>query len=433
MLNLVSSLINKIRNLGMTDNVTSEDAKYISLINLYALVVSFFNPFLIIISLIGYYYYNMPLLSALIIFVGLVLNLFTFVFTSQKRFTLARIYVLSASLIGVSVYVYFFGVATKAHFTLVLVAIAAAVLFPKSERKWMTGVIVLCIAGIVIMGRGYELGYLKACYPLETIMPIRILNEGSSGSVLIIFIGSILLALIAHNMAISAEDQLKIERQKVLNLSNKMKVYLPLQFVDSLAKNDQDAEPVYKRKKLTVFFSDIQGFTVWTDKLQPEDMQEILNHYLSEMTKIANKWGGTIDKFIGDAIMIFFGDPEFTNDKDHAIRCVKMAMEMQIKMRALCAEWEDRGYDEPLHIRIGINTGYATVGTFGSGDRFDYTALGTTVNLASRIEAACMPDKILISHLTYSLIKNEIECIPKGVIELRGIGEPAKIYEVLGE
>jgi len=144
------------------------------------------------------------------------------------------------------------------------------------------------------------------------------------------------------------------------------------------------------------------------------------------------KWGGTIDKFIGDAIMIFFGAPEFTSDKDHAVRCVKMAMEMQEKMKDLRAEWEDLGHEEPLHIRIGINTGYATVGTFGSEERLDYTILGSSVNMASRLETACRPDGITVSHTTYSLIKNEIECDSKGSIEAKGFSEPVKIYEVVG-
>ncbi|MFH1701613.1 MAG: adenylate/guanylate cyclase domain-containing protein [Candidatus Zixiibacteriota bacterium] len=433
MSNSISRLIRKIRNIGMSDNITSEDAKYIFLINMYGLVASLINLCLILFSFIGYYFYNEPLLATLITVVCIMLNLFTFVLTSNKRFTLARIYALTITFVAVIVSTSYFGVAFRIYDMLLVVAIAAAVLFPKSERKWMVGIIILCLAGIIIIGLGYNLGYLKAYYPIETIMASRDILNVRSMTVLFVFITSILLALIAHNMAMSAEDQLREERQKVLDLSNKMKVYLPLQFVDSLAKNDQDAGPGYKRKKLTVFFSDIKGFTAWTDKLQPEDMQEILNLYLSEMSKIAHKWGGTIDKFIGDAIMIFFGDPEFTNDKDHALRCVKMAMEMQTKMGNCCAEWEDRGHDEPLHIRIGINTGYATVGTFGSGDRFNYTALGTTVNLASRLETTCVPDKITISHSTYSLIKNEIECVPRGMIEVKGIIEPVKIYEVVGE
>ena len=195
---------------------------------------------------------------------------------------------------------------------------------------------------------------------------------------------------------------------------------------------DRAAEPDYKRRRLTIFFSDVRGFTAWTDKLEPEDTREILNQYLSEMSAIADKWGGTIDKFIGDAIMIFFGDPEFTNDRDHALRCVKMALEMQIKMNELRAEWEDRGHLEPLHIRIGINTGYATVGNFGSKDRLNYTILGSAVNLASRLETTSNPDKITISHMTWSLIKSEITCEPKSEITIKGFSEPVKIYEVVG-
>jgi class 3 adenylate cyclase len=107
-----------------------------------------------------------------------------------------------------------------------------------------------------------------------------------------------------------------------------------------------------------------------------------------------------------------------------------MAMEMQEKMKELRMEWEDLGYDEPLHIRIGINTGYATVGTFGSEDRLNYTILGGSVNLASRLETACQTDRITISHATYSLIKNEIECEPKGTIDIKGFGAPIKIYEI---
>jgi len=254
------------------------------------------------------------------------------------------------------------------------------------------------------------------------------------------FLGHLILflivggTLIATNLVVNKmkqrERELAVTNKQISVLSNKLKVFLPQQFVKSLENADADSAPDYERRKLTIFFSDVKGFTAWTDKLEPEDIRELLNQYLSEMSSIARKWGGTIDKFIGDAIMIFFGAPEFSSDKDHAVRCVKMAMEMQEKMKELRLEWADLGFDESLHIRIGINTGYATVGIFGSADRLNYTILGSSVNLASRIEIACQPDQITISHVTYSLIKNEIECEPKGTVEVKGVSEPVKIYEV---
>ncbi len=228
------------------------------------------------------------------------------------------------------------------------------------------------------------------------------------------------------------ESELAQKHEQILWLSEKLKVYLPHQVVESIAKGHRDTLPDYKRQRLTVFFSDVQGFTLWVDKLEPEDTRELLNCYLSDMSAIARKWGGTLDKFIGDAIMIFFGDPEFTNHKDHAIRCVSMALEMQEKMFGLRKQWEEQGHLEPLHVRMGINTGYATVGNFGSQDRLNYTALGSTVNLASRIESACEPDKITISHTTWSLIKNEITCQEQEEINVKGFSEPVKIYEVIG-
>ena len=256
------------------------------------------------------------------------------------------------------------------------------------------------------------------------------------------FLGHLILflivgvTLIATNLVVSKmkqrERELALTNKQISVLSNKLKVFLPQQFVKSLERGDADSVPDYERRRLTIFFSDVKGFTAWTDKLEPEDTRELLNQYLSEMSKIARKWGGTIDKFIGDQIMIFFGAPEFSSDKEHAVSCAKMAIEMQEKMKELRTGWEDLGFDEPLHIRIGINTGYATVGIFGSEDRLNYTILGSAVNLASRIEIACKPDRITVSHVTYSLIKNEIECEPKGTIEVKGFSEPVKIYEIKG-
>ena len=137
----------------------------------------------------------------------------------------------------------------------------------------------------------------------------------------------------------------------------------------------------------------------------------MLNYYLNEMSSIALKFGGTIDKYVGDAIIVFFGDPETQGVQKDALNCVNMAITMQKRMKALENEWAQKfGLREPLQIRIGINTGYCTVGNFGSENRLDYTVIGGQVNLASRLESSANSGTILISFDTYSQIKDEVDC-----------------------
>lgn len=184
------------------------------------------------------------------------------------------------------------------------------------------------------------------------------------------------------------------------------------------------------RKRLTVFFSDIKGFTELSESLEAEDMTDMLNHYLSEMSQIIHKYGGTIDKFIGDAIMVFFGDPTTRGAQADCLACVSMAIEMKKHMRIMQQHWVSQGIETPLEIRMGINTGYCTVGNFGTEQRLDYTVLGTEVNLASRLETAAPAGEILISHETYSLIKDVIFCEDKGTINIKGFSQPVRVYTV---
>ena len=149
------------------------------------------------------------------------------------------------------------------------------------------------------------------------------------------------------------------------------------------------------------------------------------------MSKIALKYGGTIDKFIGDAILIFFGDPETKGERGDAQACVLMAMEMRERMNYLRRIWEDEGISKPLEIRIGINTGYCNVGNFGSEDRLDYTIIGGEVNLASRLESSAEAGEILISHETYALIKKQIFCEKRDEIKVKGITHSVQTYQVV--
>ncbi|MCK5339697.1 MAG: hypothetical protein KAJ60_01420, partial [Desulfobulbaceae bacterium] len=205
------------------------------------------------------------------------------------------------------------------------------------------------------------------------------------------------------------------------NLSDKLAKYLSPQVYRSIFSGKTDVKLQSYRKKLTVFFSDIKSFTEMTDSMEPEAVTSLLNYYLMEMSLIALKYGGTIDKFIGDAIMVFFGDPETEGEKEDAVSCVKMALEMREAMSRLQKEEQFAVLAKPFQVRMGINSGYCTVGNFGSESRLDYTIIGGQVNLASRLESLAEPNQILISHNTYNLVKDDISCEEKGEIQVRGI------------
>ena len=215
-------------------------------------------------------------------------------------------------------------------------------------------------------------------------------------------------------------------------LSSKLAKYLAPQVYDSIFTGQQDVKIVSTRKKLTVCFSDLVGFTEITDKMESEDLTQLLNHYLTEMSKIALQYGATIDKYVGDAIVMFFGDPTTLGVKQDALACVQMAIAMQQRVGELAEEWRTIGIETPLRCRIGIHTGYCTVGNFGSEDRMDYTMIGGTVNLASRLEHEAPPGRVLISFETYAHVKDDVHCEERGHVQVKGILQPVATYAVLG-
>ena len=216
-------------------------------------------------------------------------------------------------------------------------------------------------------------------------------------------------------------------------LSEKLGRYLAPQVYQSLFDGSRDAELQTQRKKLTVFFSDIKDFTASTAKWQPEDIKFLLNSYFSEMSRIADEYGGTLDKFIGDAMVIFFGDPDSRGVKEDALQCVKMALAMQRRMAELQILWRDIGADKTFQVRMGINTGYCDVGNFGSDVRMDYTIIGAEVNLAARLEQAADPGGILISRETYGLVRDEILATEQEPLIAKGFDQPVQAYAVQEE
>jgi class 3 adenylate cyclase len=213
-------------------------------------------------------------------------------------------------------------------------------------------------------------------------------------------------------------------------LSLKISRYISPQVYKSIFSGEKDVTIHTERKKLTIFFSDIQNFTATTERLQPEQITQLLNEYFTEMSGIAHEHGGTIDKFIGDAMLIFFGDPETKGDRADAQACLRMAWSMQRRLLELNAKWRASGIEHPFKARMGINSGYCNVGNFGSSDRMDYTIIGAEANLAARLQSIAEPGGIVISYETYALASDVIAAHPLEPITMKGISREVIPYSV---
>ena len=230
----------------------------------------------------------------------------------------------------------------------------------------------------------------------------------------------------------SVLKKLENQNKQLKVISHKLGKYLPPQIHESLFSGGFDDQIATRRKKLTIFFSDIKNFTTTSEGLQPEDLTKYLNQYFSEMTTIALDHGATIDKYIGDAMMVFFGDPQSGGEREDARACVEMALRMQERMVKLQNKWSDEGFSDPFQIRIGINTGYCNVGNFGSDQRLTYTIIGGEVNVAQRLEASARANGILLSYETYAHVQDMIEVDEQESIKMKGISREIKLYAVRG-
>jgi class 3 adenylate cyclase len=215
-------------------------------------------------------------------------------------------------------------------------------------------------------------------------------------------------------------------------LSTKISKYLPPQIYNSLFKGEKEAAIATERKRLTIFFSDIKDFTATTERLQPEHVTALLNEYFTEMSGIAQSYGGTIDKFVGDAMLVFFGDPDSKGEVEDAKACLRMAFAMQKRLAELDVKWRNSGVENPFQARMGINTGYCNVGNFGSADRMQYTIIGAEANLAARLQSIAAPGEIVISYETYSAVRDIVVARPRPPIRIKGVSRDVTPYEVKG-
>ncbi|MFW6210788.1 MAG: CHASE2 domain-containing protein, partial [bacterium] len=216
------------------------------------------------------------------------------------------------------------------------------------------------------------------------------------------------------------------ENKKIKNVFSK---YVSKNLVEELLKNPE-VKLGGEKKEVSILFSDIRGFTSMSENMEPEEVLDMLNEYLTEMTEVVFDSGGTLDKFIGDAVMALFGTPLYY--KDHASRAVRAALMMKGKLAELNEKWEKEGKNR-LKIGIGINSGVVVAGNMGSLKRMEYTVIGDNVNIASRLESLNkeLGTEILISEKTYEMVKDIVNVKKHTEIKVKGKTASMDVYEVI--
>ena len=238
------------------------------------------------------------------------------------------------------------------------------------------------------------------------------------------------LALLIPSVTIISIKLINEESQKKF-IKGAFSRYIAPDVIEQIMLNPESLELGGENRRITIFFSDVAGFSTISEKLSPPELVALLNEYLSEMTDIIISHGGTIDKYEGDAIMAFYGAPQ--PYIDHELRACKAAIDMKKKLREMQENWRSIGQHE-LFVRMGMNTGLAVVGNMGSKMRMDYTAMGDSVNLASRLEGAnkFYGTTAMISENTYNNVKDAVDVRKLDTIRVIGKTEPIVIYELLG-
>jgi len=207
--------------------------------------------------------------------------------------------------------------------------------------------------------------------------------------------------------------------------------FLPRQVAEGLLAGQLAPDRALERRKVTALFADMVGFTDLSESLEPEELAEVLNQYLREMTATVLTHGGTLDNFIGDGIMAVFGAPDRMEETEQAWAAVQAAVEMRGRCRELASRLRSRGIPADLDIRVGLNTGHCTVGVFGSEVMRAYKAVGFAINVASRLQSAGHPGSILCGFRTYALIKDRVSAKAREPIAVKGASRPVEAWEII--
>lgn len=230
------------------------------------------------------------------------------------------------------------------------------------------------------------------------------------------------------------QDQRLREAGAAITEANRLiRRYVPAQLADQILAGAYEEASKPRRRRLSIVFIDIEGYTAASEALSGEVLDSVLNRYLEEMMAIADRHGATVNQIIGDGLLVFFGAPNVTNDRDHALRAVRMSLEMQQRAQQLGSLWQEHGWSRPFRLRIGINTGEASVGDFGPPGRKLYSCIGLHTNLAERIQSACEPGHVLMHESTWTLVHRFFACRPRGRAVFKGVTEAVPVFEAICE
>lgn len=286
-------------------------------------------------------------------------------------------------------------------------ALAAGVVSASAKSGWQSG-----LAALVLIPLPTLAGL--AAWQAGVVLPAA----GASAGVVMALLGGAVVNFVLEG------------RQKMF-IKGAFKHYLSAEVIEQIMRDPNSLKLGGERRELTIYFSDLQGFSTISEKLGPEDLTKLLNDYLSDMTDIILEEGGTLDKYEGDAIIAFWNAP--LHQPDHAVRAVRASVRCQRKLAERRAEFEQRT-GAVLKMRIGLNTGAVVVGNMGSSNRFDYTVLGDAANLASRLEGAnkALGTYLMIAESTWSQTAGAFPGRELGQLRVVGRKTPVRVYEATG-
>ncbi len=227
------------------------------------------------------------------------------------------------------------------------------------------------------------------------------------------------------------ECLIETQRSALENASRQIRRYVPNALADEILGGHGEAIDTPQRRRITILFCDLVGFTEAADRLDPESLTQILGDYMATMAQAIEAQGGTLNEFAGDGLMALFGAPREMAPEAQVRQAVQAACAMQQRLPELNRAWRKLGLDTPMDCRIGINTGVVSVGSYGSEGRMTYTAIGLQTNIAARLEAAAAPGEILLSEASWALVEGEIKAQPRGEVECKGVHYPVKAYAVI--